>query len=373
VLLGHGPGATPAAELGAHPAQVAWLDATMTATLLASAGAVFTDAKAVQAWARRSWLALAGPGDDAPAPDPVAWRAGRGADAAIGATWLVTDVAKGPWRAMTPLWAGVLAHWAAQAASAGAARLVVAEGRRWTVIDCRDGVPVSWSCAAAPTGDEHAAWQTMRTDAPGPVWVAGHSWPGPLPPGVQVVDGLGPPSQAAAPLLRALAAQAAAEPSFRRAPALSRRVGLALVGTAALVLLVAASGAWEARQAWQLALDRAEARQRLAVTQARQRSDSGIGTAQARQRLQQPWGARWAVAESAPPAGGAWLRLEQRRDAPRLVLVGEAESPAAALAVSRRIAAQPGVAEATLLRSESSGDATRARFELGVRLAEGAP
>jgi hypothetical protein len=139
------------------------------------------------------------------------------------------------------------------------------------------------------------------------------------------------------------------------------------------VLLVAASGAWEARQAWQLALDRAEARQRLAVTQARQRSDSGIGTAQARQRLQQPWGARWAVAESAPPAGGAWLRLEQRRDAPRLVLVGEAESAAAALAVSRRIAAQPGVAEATLLRSESSGDATRARFELGVRLAEGAP
>lgn len=372
VLLGHGAGATPVAQASAHAARVAWLDATMTATLLAPAGAQFADAAAVQAWARRAWLALAGPGDEAMAPEPVPWRAGRGGDAAVGATWLVADVATGPWRAMAPLWAGVLAHWAAQAASAGAARLVVAEGRIWTLIDCRDAVPVNWACAAAP-GDDAPAWQPILADAPGPVWVAGHSWPGRLPPGVRVVDGLGAPAQAPGPLLQALSAQVAAEPSFRRAPALSPRVGLALVVTAALVLLVAAASAWEARQAWQLALDRADTRQRLAATQARQRSDAGAGSAQARERLQQPWAARWAVAEAAPPAGGAWLRLEQRRDAPRLVLVGDAESPAAALAVSRRIAAHPGVTEATLLRSESSGEATRARFEIGVRLAEGAP
>jgi hypothetical protein len=41
--------------------------------------------------------------------------------------------------------------------------------------------------------------------------------------------------------------------------------------------------------------------------------------------------------------------------------------------VARRIAAQPGVAEAVVLRSEMQAAASRARFEVGVRLAEPLP
>jgi hypothetical protein len=385
LLLGHGPGATPPRQLAAEAAHVArhgWLDATMSVTLLAPAGARWDDEAAVRDWARRAWLELAGPADDGGAPPaPVAWRAGRGGDAAVGATWGVGDAPDGApallgLRSLAPLWAGVLAHWSALPVAAGAARLIVAEGRALTVIDCADGVPQQWS-TAAPMGGAAPGLLTLCAAAPGGVWVAGHSLTGPLPTGVQVVPGLGLPSQAPEALLQALREQlpdaSRVEPALRRAPPLSPRVGLALLGTALLVLLVAVATAWEARQAWQAAQTRAEARQRVADTQARQRQGGDAAEAAARQRLQQPWGARWAAAEVAQPGGGGWLRLEQRRDAARLVLVGEAESPAEALAVARRIAAQPGVAEAVVLRSEMQAAASRARFEVGVRLTESLP
>jgi hypothetical protein len=359
-----------------------WLDATMSVTLLAPPGARWADEAAVRDWARRSWLELAGPADDGGAPPaPVAWRAGRGAIAAVGATWSVGEALDGAralqgLRSLAPLWAGVLAHWSALPVAAGAARLIVAEGRALTVIDCADGVPQQWS-TAAPMGGAAPGLLSLCAGAPGGVWVAGHSLPGDLPAGVQAVPGLGSPSQAPEALLQALREQlpdaSRVEPALRRAPPLSPRVGLALLGTAMLVLLVAVATAWDTRQAWQAAQARAEARQRVADAQARQRQGGDAAEAAARQRLQQPWGARWAAAEAAQPDGGGWLRLEQRRDAARLVLVGEAESPAEALAVARRIAAQPGVAEAVVLRSETQAAASRARFEIGVRLAEALP
>jgi hypothetical protein len=388
LLLGHGPGATPPRQLAADVTRAArhgWLDATMSVTLLAPPGARWADEAAVRDWARRAWLELAGPAEDGgPPPAPVAWRAGRAraaAPEAAGATWCVgeamdTALALTGLRSLAPLWAGVLAHWSTQPAADGAARLIVAEGRALTVIDCADGVPQQWS-TAAPMGGAAPGLLSLCAGAPGGVWVAGHSLPGALPAGVQAVPGLGVPSQGPEALLQALREQlpdaARVEPALRRAPPLSPRVGLALLGTALLVLVMAAATAWDARQAWQAAQARAEARQRVADTQARQRHGGDAAEAAARQRLQQPWGARWAAAEAAQPAGGGWLRLEQRRDAARLVLVGEAESPAEALAVARRIAAQPGVAEAVVLRSETQAAASRARFEIGVRLAESLP
>jgi hypothetical protein len=298
LLLGHGPGATPPAQMAAGAVSAArhgWLDATMSVTLLAPPGARWADEAAVRDWARRSWLELAGPADDGGAPPaPFAWRAGRGATAAVGATWSVGEALDGAralqgLRSLAPLWAGVLAHWSALPVAAGAARLIVAEGRALTVIDCADGVPQQWS-TAAPMGGAAPGLLSLCAGAPGGVWVAGHSLPGALPAGVQAVPGLGSPSQAPEALLRALREQlpeaGRVEPALRRAPPLSPRVGLALLGTALLVLLVAVATAWDTRQAWQAAQARAEARQRVADTQARQRQGGDAAEAAARQRLQ---------------------------------------------------------------------------------------
>ncbi len=359
VLLGHGAGALPPAAGARGTARHAWLDSTMSVTLLAPAGAAFDDEAAVAAWARRAWADLAGPGDDA-VPSPVAWRAGRRRRAVVGVTWPSAELAATApgLRSMAPLWAGVLAHAAKVLPGDGAQRLVVAEGPALTLIDLEDGVPQRWSTLALARADAAALGQAAA-GAAGPVWVAGHSLAGEPPVGVQPLPGLGLPSQAPPALLQALRPQERAEPALRRAPPLAPRLGLALLATAAAVAALAALAAWDARQAWAAAAARAEARERI-----------GAALAAAQQRLHQPWALRWAAAESAQPEGGGWLRLEQRRDSATLLLVGEAESPAAALAVVRRIAVAPGVAEATLLRSESPGAAARARFELGVRVAE---
>jgi len=320
---------------------------------------------------------MAGPDDRGSGPpepfQPVAWRAGDGAAAVAGASWPVGGDAAAlqGLDSLAPLWAGVLAHWASLPLAQGPARLVVVEGRALTLIDCVDGVPRQWVTAAVDLGDD-VVLANVRSPSADAVWVAGHSGPSSLPQGLQPVPGLGLPSQGAPALLQALQQGlpdiGRVEPAFRRAPPLSPRVGAALLGTSLLVLLLASAGSWDAWQAWQGAQVRAEARQRLAATQARQRQGGDAAQQAALQRLQQPWAERWAAAEAAQPAGGGWLRLEQRRDVPRLLLAGEADSPAEALAVARRISLQPAVAEASVLRSESQAATARARFEVGVRL-----
>jgi hypothetical protein len=380
VLVGHGVGATPPQSLGTALLRHAWLDATMSVTTLAPRGAAFADEAAVRAWANRAWQELSVPGDVAPAPRPVVWRAGRGAAAVVGVTWPDDEVAAMPaaLRSLAPLWAGVLAR--AMLAEPGASvdgpwRLVVAEGRALTLIDMADGAPATWATLALARNDA-ALLAQAQARAPGPVWVAGHSLPGDCPTGVRVLPGLGTPSQTPAALLALLQSAERAEPALRHAPLIATRLGAALLATALAVLLLAGLSAWESHSAWEAARARAEARARLAEAERRQVQDARARQAAARQRLEQPWALRWAAAEAAQPAGGGWLRLEQRRDAGTLLLAGEAESPSDALAVSRRIAAVPGVAEALLLRSEVTGGAgagSRARFELGVRLVEARP
>ena len=377
VLVGHGVGATPPQALAGDGLRHAWLDATMSITLLAPPGAAFEDELAVRAWARRAWQDLADPGDAALAPEPVAWRAGRHGSAAVGVTWPGDDLAALPanLRSLAPLWAGVLERALETLPGDAPWRLVVAEGRALTLIDVDDGVPFRWATLALAR-DEAAGLVQALEHAPGPVWVAGHSLAGGLPAAVRAVPGLGLPSQAASALLLLLLEVEAAEPSLRRAPPLSRRLGAALLATAGLVLALAAHAAWVTHDAWRGAQARAEARDRLVEARSRQLQRAAALHAAARQRLQQPWGLRWAVAEAAQPTGGAWLRLEQRRDSATLLLVGEADSPSEALAVSRRIAAVPGVGEAAMLRSDAAASPAgggRARFEIGVRLVEAQP
>jgi hypothetical protein len=376
-LVGHGVGATPPRALAGDDLRHAWLDATMSITLLAPAGAAFDDESAVRAWARRAWQDLAVPGDAVAAPESVAWRAGRRRTATVGVTWPGDELAALPatLHSLAPLWAGVLARALQALPGDGPWRLVVAEGRALTLIDVEGGVPCRWATLALAR-DEAAGLAQALEHAPGPVWAAGHSLAGELPSRVRAVPGLGPPSQASAALLHLLQSVEAAEPALRRAPPFSRRVGAALLATAGVVLALAAQAAWSAHDAWRGAQARAEARERLAEARGRQLQRAAALHATARQRLQQPWGLRWTVAEAAQPTGGGWLRLEQRRDSPTLLLVGEADTPSEALAVARRIAVVRGVSEAVLLRSDAAAAPAaggRARFEIGVRLAEAQP
>lgn len=376
-LVGHGAGATPPQALAVDGLRHAWLDATMSITLLAPPGAAFDDELAVRAWARRAWQDLVVPGDGVTTPEPVVWRAGRRDREAVGVTWPGDELAALPatLRSLAPLWAGVLARAQDALPADGPWRLVVAEGRALTLIDVNDGVPRRWSTLALARNEAAGLLQALE-HAPGPVWVAGHSLAGDLPAQVRAVPGLGRPSQAAAALLHPLKEAEAAQPALRRAPPLSRRLGAALLVTAGLVVALAAQAAWSAHEAWRGAYARAEVRDQLAESHDRQQKRAAALHAAARQRLHQPWGLRWTLAEAAQPVGGGWLRLEQRRDTPTLLLVGEAASPSEALAVSRRIAAVPGVGDAAMLRSDTAASPAgggRARFEIGLRLAEGQP
>lgn len=374
VLVGHGVGATPPHALAGATAHHAWLDATMSLTLLAPPGAAFDDEGAVRAWAGRAWQDLSTPGDEAVAPEPVAWRAGRRGAAVVGVTWPAAEMLALPavLRTVAPLWAGVLARAQASLRAEKAWRLVVAEGRSLTLIDVEQAVPVRWTRLALRR-DDAALLEQALPNASGPVWVAGHSLQGELPGGVQVVRGLGSPTQQPSALLEALSGAERAEPALRRPPLLSRRMGAVLLATALLVLALASHTAWVAHEAWRNAQARAEARDRLADQQGRERQRQQAQWAAVQQRLDQPWALRWAAAEAAQPADGGWLRLEQRRDSTTLLLVGEAGAPSEALAVARRIAAVPGVQDAQLLRSEVAGRDGRARFELAVVLSESRP
>ena len=374
VLVGHGVGATPPHALAGATARHAWLDTTMSLTLLAPPGAAFDDEAAVRAWAGRAWQDLSSPGDEAVAPEPVAWRAGRRGSAVVGVTWPAAELLALPaaLRSVAPLWAGVLARALASLRAEKAWRLVIAEGRSLTLIDVEQALPVRWARLALRR-DDAALLEQALPKASGPVWVAGHSLQGELPAGVQMVPGLGTPTQAPSALLAALSGTERAEPALRRPPLLSRRVGALLLATALLVLGLASHTAWVAHEAWRNAQARAESRDRLAEQHGRERQRQQAQWAAVRQRLDQPWALRWAAAEAAQPADGGWLRLEQRRDSTSLLLVGEAGAPAEALAVARRIAALPGVQDAQLLRSEVAGREGRARFELAVVLAESQP
>jgi hypothetical protein len=201
--------------------------------------------------------------------------------------------------------------------------------------------------------------------------VAGHGLPGALPAGLRPVPGLGLPAQQAGLLLAALAPLQHADPALRQRPALSPLWAAALLATSVAVLALAAWPALQARQALETAQARAQLRAQANAQQVTQaRAGQTPGDAADLLRLQQPWAQRFAVAEAAQPADGGWLRLEQRRDQPRLVLAGQGASAEEALAMARQLASQPTVAEAAVLRSETLGAGTRsaARFEIGVQL-----
>jgi hypothetical protein len=415
--VGEGPGAlAPAAVPAALQSLAAggvvagrptlWLDATQGLTLLAEPGARFADAQALSAWARRVWADYGGDqggGDDRSTAVPVAapWRSRSLQAASLTSAdvpgWLAAAAQSGHAMAcVAPLWAGALALALQRLPSLQRqGRVLVVEGQALTVIDIADGALRQWQLTWLDRPDAAALAPWVESAPAGPVAALGHSLAGTPPASLRAPQGL---DLAAEAFVRQL--PPAAEPSFMPARPLAARWAWAAAATLGLVLAVSA---WDAAEAWR---EREHAQASLLALRsapmaqprvARVRSGPAPASTAAADaaRLAAPWLQRFQAAETALPAGGHWLRFEQPAGAAPLRLAGTVSSPSAAFDVAQRIAAEPGVLDVTVVRSdESAGDSrvgeaavagaaagrpgepprqTRTRFELSVALAAGGP
>ncbi len=431
-LVGDGPGALAPAQVADAVAALAkgstaarrptlWLDATQGLTMMAEEGARFADAQALTTWARRVWAHYGfddGPSASTPAAAPWRSRSRRAVSltAADVSGWRAAAARAGHTLAcVAPLWAGALAL-ASQRLPAlqRQGRVLVIEGQALTVIDIAGGEIRHWELTWLPVADAAALAPWTDSAPTGPVAALGHSLAGTPPASLRVPHRLDLAAEAFVSQL-----PAAVEPSFLPARPLEARWAWAAATTVALVLAVSA---WDAADAWQ---DRQEAQASLlalrsaslaqgrsagaspaepsespaglpaAARPARARPGLAASSTQAADaaRLAAPWMERFRVAETAHPAGGHWLRFEQAAGQAPLRLAGSAATPSAAFDVAQRIAAEPGVLDVTVLRSDvAAGDdaavqsaatgaaagrpvepqrPARTRFELSVALAAG--
>jgi hypothetical protein len=426
-LVGDGPGAMAPGEvataLKAWAASNAaarwpmlWLDATQGLTLLADEGARFADAQALTAWARRVWAHYGSEeGPTVAVPAAAAWRSRSRRAASLTSAdvsgWLAAAGQAGQAVAcVAPLWSGALVL-ASQRLPAlqRQGRVLVVEGQALTVIDISGGEICGWQLTWLDRADAAALAPWVESAPAGPVAALGHSLPGTPPASLRAPQGLDLAAEAFVGQLPSLA-----EPSFVPTRPLQARWAWAGAATVALVLAVSvwdAADAWRERERAQVSLQAlrtapatlgrsAPAALGLAPDQnagvaatarpARSRLASAAGQSQAADaaRLAAPWQERFRVAESALPAGGHWLRFEQAAGTGPLRLAGTVATSTAVFEAAQRIAAEPGVLDVTVLRSEVAaveavaetagagqpGPAPRpprTRFELSVALAAG--